>query len=93
MTREVLSSTGITVRTRKRLSCHEGKINQIRLITRGTEGAGIMNGGRSLHTTAYLGGCRRKYLKADDKAGRKLTCPADRKERVKCWVFSHLQDF
>lgn len=44
-----------------------------------------------LHT--WGGGVGEKYLKADDKAGRKLTCPADRKERVKCWVFSHLQDF
>ena len=75
MTREVLSPTGITVRTRKSLSCHKDKINQTHLIVTGKEGAGIMNGGSSLQSTAYMGDAGGKYFKADDKADRKLTCP------------------
>lgn len=84
MTREVLSSTGVTVRTRKRLSCHEGKINQIHLITRGTEGAGIMNGGRSLHTTAYLGGCRRKISQSwwQGRQETYMSCWQERKSEM-----------
>lgn len=40
MIREVLSPIGITVRTRKRPSCHEGKINQTHLIM--TEGRRVL---------------------------------------------------
>lgn len=40
MIRELLSPTGITVRMRKRPSCHEGKINQTHLIR--TEGKRVL---------------------------------------------------